>query len=209
VSEQPVESPVSPSSTQRRPDWIVRGIFEAALILLGLLGGFALNEWQGARDRRERAAVVLSAIRSELEANRKLMEQAVTYNTEVVGRLRKLRDEGATEAPLGTYPQGLISSPTLTSAAWTSAEAGGVVSDLPVATGLALARVYETQRVYMDAMAELLNMLFASRLASTAPGRASIDPQRVTGILSDYAGRGRNLVGHYNAALKVLNETPQ
>jgi hypothetical protein len=208
VSEQP-SADVTVPPAGKRPEWLVRGIIEAGLILVGLLGGFALNEWQQARERRARADTVLSAIRSELAANLALMDAATKYNSEMVARFRTLREAGATEAPLGTYRQGLFSNPALTSAAWTSAEAGGVVNDLPMTTVLALARAYETQRIYTTAVGELINMLFASRINSPAAADATVDPQRITGILSDYAGRGQNLVRRYRDALKILDATPR
>jgi hypothetical protein len=208
VSEQPsVESSVAAAPGARRPDWIVRGIFESALILLGLLGGFALNEWQEGRDRRERAAALLSAIRSELEENLAVMQEVSTYNTTVVERLQKLRSTGATAVPSGTIDGPLFAQRSLTSAAWTSAQSSGVVTDAPIATVLRLARVYESQQVYADAVSELIYMMYAARLQSAAPGTATVDPQRITGTLNDYADRGRNLVRQYQAALKILVET--
>jgi hypothetical protein len=210
VSEEPsAERSVAAVPGNRRPEWIVRGIFEAGMILIGLLGGFALNEWQQSRERRERAAQMLSVIRSELKENLTIMQEVSAYNTAVVERLRALRSKGARAMPPGTLDGPLFAQRALTSAAWMSAQSGGVVTDIPIEAALRLARVYESQQDYSDSASELKYMLYAARLQSAEPGTATIDPQRVTGTLSDFADRGRSLVRQYQASLKVLGESPR
>jgi hypothetical protein len=55
----------------RRREWLARGAFEAVLILFGLLGAFALNEWQDA----SRVDALLGAVRAEPAMNLRRRDQ--------------------------------------------------------------------------------------------------------------------------------------
>jgi hypothetical protein len=180
--------------------WMGRAVFESALIVFGILAGLAVNEWQAGRDRSARASEVLSAIRSEVESNLKLLDEANAYNAEIVAKLRNLVAAKSKTIPPGTHPHGLMSKPQLVSAAWTSAQTAGVLNDLPIETVLLLGRAYESQRDYLNEVSTLLNNLYAGALQGQAHG--GLDPARLAGVLSDFAAHGRSLAHRYRAALE-------
>jgi type II secretory pathway pseudopilin PulG len=190
--------------------WLARGAFEATLILFGLLGAFALNEWQEARQRADRADAMIAAIRAELMANLEVQEQAATYNTQLVDTLKKLRDAGETFVPANVYRGGLIKRPKLTEAAWTTAQNGGVLQEVPVNTILVLARIYESQRDYQDATGALLETLYAAALSRDTPyrGDGAEGAPQLAGVLSDFASRGAALVRDYRWVLAYLDGAP-
>ena len=177
-----------------------RAVFESALIVFGILAGLAVNEWQAGRDRAAHAADVLSTIRSEVESNLTLLDEANAYNAAIVAKLRDLVAAKSKTIPPGTYPHGLMSKPQLVSAAWTSAQTAGVLNDLPIETVLLLGRAYESQRDYLNEISTLLNNLYAAALQGQA--NRDLDPDRIDGVLSDFAAHGRAVANQYRAALE-------
>jgi hypothetical protein len=210
VSTEPIPAAIPVAATRRR-EWLARGAFEAALILLGLLGAFALNEWQDARARETRVAALLTAIRAELEANLRLEEDAAAYNTEVAESIWRQANTGVTFIPDGTFKRGIFVNPQLTSAAWTTAQNDAALSDVPVDTLLLLATVYDQQADYEAATSALMNNMYATLLQadSTVLRLDGLgDPLRMGGVLRDNAGRGRQLVETYRTTLLTLGATP-
>jgi type II secretory pathway pseudopilin PulG len=185
---------------------MLRAVFEAALILFGLLGAFALDEWQDARAREARVEALLSAIHAELDANLRQHEEASAYNSEVAERIWNEATKGAEVVPQSAYPKGLFSGPELTSAAWVTAQNDPTLSDVPIEKVLVLARVYEMQRTYVDDFNTLLNNMYALLLQTDNNLRVDglAQPLRVGGVLRDYARRGRRLLDQYREALEQL-----
>jgi hypothetical protein len=196
-----------PAAAPRRREWLVRGAFEAALILFGLLAAFTLDEWQDARSRAARVDALLTAIRAELEANLVRHAPIAAYNTETANLLWNEGSKGVEFLPQSAYPEGLFRSPSLTSAAWTTAQNDATLSDVPVETLLMLARIYEAQRRYVDQFDALLTNLYATAI-DPANAAVRIDgiaqPLRLGGVLRDYASRGEQLVEAYRTTLEQL-----
>ncbi len=166
------ESPTVVVEAKRasRRDWLLRAAFRAALILLGLLGAFALNEWQDTRARANRVDALLSAIRAELHENFARHDRSSAFNSEMADFLWNEGQKGVEFVPASAYPNGIFKGPSLTSAAWTTAQNDAALSDIPVERVLMLARVYEAQRIYVDDYNTLLNNLYVTLLESEAVG---------------------------------------
>jgi hypothetical protein len=194
------------SPPSRRREWLVRGLFEATLILFGLLAAFALNQWQEARQRAARADAMIIAIRAELATNLELQGEAAAHNAEVVDLLRKVRDAGETFLPSNRLKGGLFSRPYLTEAAWASAQNGGILEELSVRTILMLAKVYETQRDYQDSTGTLFEAIYGVALNATELRTDGFErvPQLAL-VLNDFALKGTRLVQEYRRVLEYLD----
>jgi hypothetical protein len=181
------------------------------LILLGLLGAFALNEWQDARTRAARVDTLLAAIRAELETNLARHAAAADFNSAIADLLWNEGSKGVEFLPQSAFPDGLFKGPSLTSAAWTTAQSDAALSNVPVEQLLMLARIYEAQRRYVDDFDALLGNLYATALD---PANAAVrmdgiaQPLRLGGVLRDYAGRGQQLVAAYRTTLLELDAAP-
>jgi hypothetical protein len=190
---------------------LARGTFEAGLILFGLLGAFALNEWQDARTRAARVESLLAAVRIELETNLERHARATAFNREMADLLWNEGSKGVDFLPQSAYPNGLFRGPSLTSAAWATAQNDAALGDVPVETVLALARVYEAQRIYVDNFNTLANNMYATLLN---PDNAVVridgisQPIRLGGVLRDSALRGEQLVEAYETTLLELRAEP-
>ena len=178
------------------------------MILLGLLGAFALDEWQDARARAARVDTLLAAVRTELETNLARHARASAFNSEMADFLWNEGSKGVDFIPASAYPNGLFRGPSLTSAAWTTAQNDDTAfSDVPVETVLMLARVYELQRGYVDDFSTLANNMYATLLApdnETLRVDGISQPIRLGGVLRDYARRGEQLVEAYRTTLLEL-----
>jgi hypothetical protein len=184
----------------------MRGLYEAALILFGLLAAFALNQWHDARQRAARADAMIVAIRTELAANFELQEQAAAHNAEMVELLKKVRDAGGTFLPSNQVKGGLFNRPRLTEAAWASAQNGGILEELPIATILALAKVYETQRDSQQSTAALFDALYTVALTATELRTDGFERvPRLAIVLNDFALQGTRLVRDYRRVLAYLD----
>jgi hypothetical protein len=206
VTETSAVAVVAAPPPPRRREWLLRAAFEGTLILLGLLGAFALDEWQDTRAREVRVGALLSAIHAELDANLRQHEQASAYNSEVAERIWTEGTKDVEFVPQSAYPRGLFIGPELTSAAWVAAQNDPAMSDVPIEKILMLARVYEMQRNYVDDFNTLANNMYAVLLQTDNNFRldALAQPLRFGAVLRDYAGRGRRLVESYRAVLEQL-----
>jgi type II secretory pathway pseudopilin PulG len=196
--------------TSRPGQWLAKALFEGALILIGLLAAFALNQWQDARQHAARAEAMIVAIRAELQSNLERQREASTYNSDLVRRLKAIVDSGGTFIPADVYGNGgLFKLPRLTAAAWAAAQNGEILDEVPVDKILALARVYESQRYYLDATGALFETLYGAALTNSDYRRDGIEgaPQ-LAGVLSDFAGRGAQLVRDYEWVLGYLDGRP-
>lgn len=196
-----------PRAAPQRREWLLRAAFEATLILLGLLGAFALDEWQDARARGARVETLMTAVRAELEANLKAQEEAAAYNTEVAERIWEQATSGVTFIPDGTFSRGILNTQQLTSAAWATAQNDASLSDIAVDRLLLLANVYDRQADYEASVSALLNNLYASILQADSVMRVDgiSEPLRIGGLLRDNAARGQRLVAAYRATLEQLD----
>ena len=197
MSTEPTTAAIPETARARHGGWLPRAAFESALILFGLLAAFALNEWQDARTRAARVDTLLAAVRAELETNLARHAPAADYNSGIADLLWDEGSKGVEFLPQSAFPGGLFRGPSLTSAAWTTAQNDAGLSEIPVEQLLMLARIYEAQRRYVDDFDALLGNLYATAL-DPANAAVRIDgiaqPLRLGGVLRDYAGRGQQLV---------------
>jgi hypothetical protein len=197
------DAPIVIERPERRREWLYRALLEATLIVLGVLGGLAVNEWQAARDRRDRAAAAMTAIRSELQSNLEALREVHDYNRGVVQKLRELGKANATSIPPSVHPRGFMARPELVSVAWDSAQAQGVLIDVPMELVVKVGRGYESQRRFVDSTAHLLDMLYEFILQPRE--QALPRPGLFGDILNDYVGREGGVMRQYEEALAAID----
>lgn len=123
-------------------------VAEVALIVVGLAGAFAVDEWREDHAQRTRAAAVLERIATEIRRNRDQIEGLVDYHTDGAAALQPLAERAlaggaVTYEELAEALPRLFATPLLSSSAWELAKSTGVLSvvELEVADGLA--RLYD------------------------------------------------------------------
>ena len=100
----------TPPYRARSREWIGRAVFEAALIVFGLVGALLIDEWRDTRARNERLRAALASIRAELEANRAVLGSAIANHETVIARLKESGKTGVVYEAASSVERRLASS---------------------------------------------------------------------------------------------------
>ena len=188
-----MESIDQPPPAVRSRQWIGRAAFEAALIVMGLIGAFLLDDWRDRRERHARVEAALSSIRAELEANRTAVAAAIVNHEDVIGKLRQAAES---DAP---YQGGLISNPGFSAVAWEATRNGAVTNDIDHVTLITLGRAYTALADYIADRRVFVNHLYTN---DTAELRRK--PLGLAGWLSDITRHAKGTQERIAAALQAL-----
>ncbi|HEX7242127.1 MAG TPA: hypothetical protein VF263_17715 [Longimicrobiaceae bacterium] len=208
VAEPEMERPPLPGEPQkRRSDWIAEALLQAGLVVLSILLALAVDEWRDERAKDARMRAAIRSIHSELTENRREMERARAYHRALADTLQNLSSMGAPHLPAGAAPQGFLMDSDIVSTAWHSAQAGGVLDDMPHETVLELARVYHEQAGYEQRREATGQVLYAQMLSVGMDGLLR-SYRNLAHIVVDHADMEHRLIGHYEAALEHLGTPP-
>lgn len=145
-------------------------LFESLLIVFSILLALAVSQCSDRRSREERAEVALRNIRSEITTNAASLRQSVPYHREMLARLdvlltdsvAEVRSQSMFETLAKIAPRGL-QPPTLSSTAWDMAIMTDAVSRTDYTRVYALSRLYQLQKVGVEATVPRLGELIFSR----------------------------------------------
>jgi hypothetical protein len=113
-------------------------VFEAGLIVLGLVGALLIDEWRDDRERQLRLETAMTSIRTELTNNLAALSRIVEREEVLIAELRRLQADGKHyEGPVLTD-----AASGLGSIAWEAACDAGVMADMPFESLTALGRAY-------------------------------------------------------------------
>jgi hypothetical protein len=195
TAEQPF---VAPSRAPRAhwAGWIGKAVFEASLIVLGLVGALLIDEWRDERERRARLETAMASIRAELEENRKAVATRLARNERLIADLRVLATAGR------TYEGGLIRPGLpISDVVWEASQDAGITADIPLDQLITLGRVYGALADYRSEMAAFSEQLYADPAIATA---YRTNPLNLVGRYNDITGRVRRLHRLLRAALDTL-----
>jgi type II secretory pathway pseudopilin PulG len=174
-------------------EWIGKAVFEAVLIVLGLLAALVVDGWRDARERSQRTQAALASIRQELEANRSAIAEAIGNYKEVMAALKESARTGR------RYERGILRPSTpLSSVAWEAARDAAITNDMDHATLMTLGRVYGTLEGYR---AEV--RLFSNYLYTSGPPLRDT-PERIEGWMNDLTLRAREVSDALGETLRIL-----
>jgi hypothetical protein len=196
-----------PSTSPESPPIHVRmgwgsAIFQAAMVVLGVILGFLVAEWQADQSERAEARLALKSILEEVVANRDAVAAARGYHAAKVAVI----DQSAREKkPLDirTFERGFVAPAQTSTAAWTSASEIGALAHLPFEQVLALSRLYSQQAAYQQQQATVSNVIYGAIFESGAPGLL----ERSAGlraIISTFLYREQQLEETYAAVLDEI-----
>jgi type II secretory pathway pseudopilin PulG len=191
------EAPGEPSSTPppaRSRAWIGRAAFEAALIVMGLVGALLVDEWRDTRQRDARVRSALASIRAELEANRSAITQATANHELVIAELRKASETGI------PYQRGIVSSPPFSSVAWEAARDGAITNDIDYAQLTSLGYAYDALAGYVSARGVFVNYLYTNRTVDFRK-----DPLALVGWLNDLRRHAGTVETQLEKALTAIS----
>ena len=184
-------------SDRREPrsrEWIGRAVFEAGLIVLGLVGALLIDEWRDTRQRTQRVQNALESVTAELQGNRDALDQSIANNQQLITTLRESEKTGA------PYQGRILYRAGLTSTAWEAVRDAGVTSDIPYALLMSLGGAYSAQAAYVEEVGVLSTYLYTH----DGPQSLRDNPERLAGWLSDLTGRANRVRARIDEALKGL-----
>ena len=212
MSDEPAAAPISPAPQPAveaaRPLSVRIGLgsamFQGALVVLGVLLGFLITEWQADNSRRAEADLALASIIEEIASNRDAVIAARTYHGEHIDMIQKAM---AAKTPLDvrSFPRGFIAPAQTSTAAWTSASETGALSHLPFDKVLSLSRIYSQQAAYQQQQATVSTVLY-TKLFESGPEGVARQSNGLHAIISTFFYRERQLEEAYFSVL--ADKTP-
>lgn len=178
-------------------------IFQGLLVVLGVLLGFVVAEWQADHTRRAEAAHALTSILEEITANRDSVVAARAYHSE---KMQTLDAAAKASKPLDVrdFSRGFISPAQVSSAAWTTAGETGALADLPFDQVLALGNIYSQQAAYQQQQATVASVIYSELFERGAAGILQ-HASGLRAIISAFFYREQQLEDAYTKTLAELS----
>ncbi|HEU4560875.1 MAG TPA: hypothetical protein VFS20_23690 [Longimicrobium sp.] len=187
-----------------------RLLLEAALIVLSVLLGFAVNAWQQRQNERELADRVLANFQREVRENLATLRRSHPLHRQFADRLqaaarRPHADSSAFEVFASLMPREGLALAPLKEAAWETAQSTGALRLLDYRVASQLSETYVIQRGTMMQTQRLISERFL------AP--PNFDPaQQRTMLMTSYmlmvelSGQESYLIEVYQSTLRQLEE---
>ena len=176
-------------------------LFQGALVVLGVILGFLITEWQADSARRADAQHALASILEEIAANRESVAAARAYHDEKMDVL----DASSANTPpdVRAFNRGFVSPAQVSAAAWTTAGETGALSNLPFDQVLALGRIYSQQAAYLQQQATVSTVIYSELFERGATGILQ-NANGLRAILATFSYREQQLEDAYTKALTEI-----
>lgn len=176
-------------------------LFEAAFVVLGVVLALAANQWREGRLERERVSLATSAVAAELRDNRAAVVAASAYHARILDSLRARRPTSWRPAP-AMFSRGFVSPAQVSSTAWQSAAAAGVVEHMPYQAVLRLSRAYATQGRYEHQAQSVGELIYGELYRGGTQGIAN-NYSNLGNLIGAFLYRERQLIAVYDSTLAV------
>lgn len=177
-------------------------LFQGALVVLGVVLGFLITEWQADQSRRAEAQQALTHILEEVAANRDAIVAAHTYHREHLALLETAARDNI-KPDIREFSRGFVAPAQVSSAAWTTASETGALANLPFDQVLALGRLYGLQAAYTQQQATVSNVLYPE-LFERGPQGILDHALGLRTLISTFSYREQQLEESYADALKAV-----
>lgn len=159
----------------------VKAIGELALIIVGILGAFAIEDWQEQQKQKTLVKETITITFAELASNHCALIRAHKHQSEIKSILSKFKDASTeqeyTDIYRSMYRIGIIQPALLMSAAWETAIATGVVRHIPIKDATLIAPFYYHAKSY-----ERLSERFSSEMMKSDFREGSLESE-LNGIM--------------------------
>lgn len=180
-------------------------VFQAVLVVLGVVLGFAITEWQNDRAEKAEAQHALAGIIEELGSNHTAVKEARLYHEEKQQDLAAAQ-KANTPPDIRDFNRGFVAPAQLSGAAWTSASEVGALSHLPFDKVLSLSKIYALQASYMQQQATVGNIIYSEIFAEGAQGMLK-NPAGLRSVIATFQYREQQLEEAYAAAIGAHTAT--
>ena len=189
---------------------ILKNITQVLLIVFSVVLGLYLSERIEDRKNKKEAEKLLSKIKSELNSNKKLLDEWVPYHRDIVQKLDSLIKDDKFIADFiedktvlySAFSKQTIMGETPTSDAWDIAKSHPLVINFDYDELFSLSRIYNQQKVTYEPIRRLFELMLTTDL--NAPAHARKNLVNIKEKLDDISLRELQLTSYYNDAEKIL-----
>jgi type II secretory pathway pseudopilin PulG len=206
VSAEPEPDP----RERKKPAWsrASKLMLEAGLIVLSVLMGFALNEWQQTRADRRLTETVLANFRREIEANLDTLQRTQPRHRLITERLaaaaaRPHGDSTAFDVFASLLPRDGLGLQPLQETAWATANSTGAFRLLDYPTAARISETYVVQRSIVAASTQrLFDHLYSRDNFDPAAQRSMLLTEHM--LMNEVSSEETYLIDVYRATLRQL-----
>lgn len=186
-------------------------LFESLLLIVSVVLGFMVSQWDTHAKERELAANVRRSIAAEVAENLKVMQAQIGRHTAGIAALHNAHpdpDQGALLVMSKTIPDGSIGALPMKRAAWDAAVSSGALRLLDPVLAERYSEIYVRQeRVYDDDTTWLKTVLY--RPENFEPARQKPALANLTAMLEELKGNEETMRDLYREQLPALRKAAQ
>ncbi len=189
---------------------ILKYLLQVFLIVFSVVLGLYLSERIEDRKNERDAKQLLSKIKSELNANKKLLDQWVPYHGEIVNTIDSLSNDekfinnfiNDKSAIYEAFSRGTIMSDMPSNDAWDIAKSHPLIVNIDYDILLGLSKIFNQQKFTYESIPNLIDLMLSTEFNSKETARPNLKLFRDK--LEEVYGRELQLVNYYNETEQIL-----
>lgn len=195
---------------------LLNNIKQLLLIVFSVVLGIFLSERIEERKKEREAALLLSKLKSEVSANKVLLEAWIPYHKKVVNRLDSLKNSQPfirdfIEEPSALFSavltKGTIMGDTPSSEAWDIAKSHPLIVHFDYDQLLLLSKIYRQQAGTYEPVPKMIELFLSSDF--NAKERAASNLQTFNNQMREIVSREIQLMNYLQAAEDILELQPE
>ncbi len=192
-------------------DSILKNITQILLIVFSVVLGLYLSERIEDKKNKKEASKLLSKIKSELNENKRLLDEWVPYHGEILNTLDSLSKDNIfienfiedKSTIYEAFSRGTIMSDMPASDTWDIAKNHPLIVDFDYDELLMFSKIYNQQKFTYESIPKLIDLMVSTEF--NAKGSARQNLQLFKDKLGEIYGREMQLVNYYNRAENLMN----
>lgn len=174
-------------------------IFQGLLVVLGVVLGFVITEWQADQSRRAEARHALAGILEEIAVNRDAISAALAYHAEKIAILESASRVQA-RPDMRAFDRGFVAPAQVSAAAWSTAGETGALANLAFDQVLVLSRLSSQQAAYTQQQSSVSAVIYPA-LFERGPQGILDNATGLRSIISTFIYREQQLEAAYGQTL--------
>lgn len=189
--------------------WVGRTVFESALIIVGIILGFIVNEWREDLQLEHKADLAMDRILQELELNREAVAGVLPYHEQVSNRLRGLLANPPAKPLMDTFLQDVategVGDLLLLDTAWKTANGRDSLAPFDFSAVQQLADTYDLAETGPQTSWTMIITFFAEK-EMYAPDEDGILLRRMSFAYDTLVMQEKALLQRYEWVLREIKE---
>ena len=189
--------------------WVGRTLFESALIVVGIILGFIVNEWREDIQLEQKADLAMDRILQELELNREAVANVLPYHEQIANDLRALLVDPPQKPLMDTFLQDVategVGDLVLLDTAWQTANSRDSLAPFDFSAVQQLADTYDLAKTGPQTSWTMIITFFADK-EMYAPDQGGILLRRMSFAYDTIVMQEKALLQRYDWVLKQIKE---